>query len=178
MDRVRIRKMLYIALFAALMAVSAWIAVPTPIPFTLQTFTLFLTLMLLGGASGTTMSVIYIALGLVGLPVFAGFGSGVGYLLGASGGFIFSFPIAATLYLLLEFAFGKGKKRKLIYAAISLVAIYVIGSLWFSLAYSDGKGLLATLAVCVLPYVIPDAVKLLMAYYVSDRLNDFFNRGK
>ncbi len=171
MDRVRIRKKLYIALFAALMAVSSWIAVPTPIPFTLQTFTFFLALMLIGGVSGAIMSVIYIAIGLVGLPVFAGFGSGVGYLLGASGGFILSFPIAALLFLLLESAFGKGHKRKLIYAALSLTVIYLIGSLWFSFVYSGGEGLLATLAVCVLPYVIPDAVKILIAYYVSDRLN-------
>lgn len=173
MDRVRIKKMLYIALFAALMAVSAWISVPTPIPFTLQTFTFFLALMLLGGASGAIMSVIYIAIGLVGLPVFAGFGSGAGYLLGASGGFILSFPLAALLFLLLESAFRKGKKRKLIYAALSLVVIYVIGSLWFSLVYSGGEGLLATLAVCVFPYVIPDAIKILIAYYVSDRLKIF-----
>ena len=173
MDRVRIKKMLYIALFTALLAVSAWIAVPTPIPFTLQTFTFFLAIMMLGGDSGAIMSTVYIALGIVGLPVFAGFGSGVGYLLGASGGFVLSFPIAALLYLLLASVFKNGQKRKIIYALISLALIYVIGSFWFTLVYSDGKGLFATLAVCVFPYLIPDAVKILIAYYVSERLKMF-----
>lgn len=173
MNRLRIQKMLYVALFSALMAVSAWIAIPMPIPFTLQTFTFFLALMILGGLYGTAMSLIYISLGVVGLPVFAGFGSGAGYLLGASGGFILAFPISALLFALLEKLFGKGRKRKLIYAAVSLLLIYAIGALWFSLVYTENRGFFAALAIVALPYVLPDALKIFLAYYVSERLKIF-----
>ena len=117
MKRVDMQKMLYIALFAALMAVSAWIAIPTPVPFTLQTFTFFLALMLLGGYAGMVMSIIYISLGIIGLPVFASFGSGVGYILGASGGFVLAFPIAALMFYAMEKIFGNdnGKKKKILF---------------------------------------------------------------
>ncbi len=173
MNRMRIQKMLYIALFSALMTVSAWIAIPTPVPFTLQTFTFFLSIMMMGGLCGAVMSLIYVSLGIAGLPVFAGFGSGIGYILGASGGFILAFPISALLFALLERFLGSGKKRKLVYAAISLLLIYATGSLWFSLVYTESSGFFAALAICMLPYVLPDSLKIFLAYHVSERLKIF-----
>ena len=70
--------------------------------------------MLLGGSAGMVMSLIYISLGIIGMPVFASFGSGVGYILSASGGFVLAFPIAAFLFYAMEKIFGNnnGKKKK------------------------------------------------------------------
>ena len=173
MDRTKIQKTLYIALFAALMAVSAWISVPTPIPFTLQTFTFFLALMVIGGASSAIMSMVYLSLGIVGLPVFASFGSGAGYLLGASGGFILGFPVAALFFTILCRIFGMGKVRKLIFSVAALILIYLLGTLWFGYVYAKNTDFFAALTVCTLPYIIPDAVKIFLAYCISDRLNFF-----
>lgn len=170
MGKNSVNTMLRISLFSALIAVSAMISIPFPIPVTLQTFAIFLAFFTLGGARALWAIVIYTALGIIGLPVFASFGAGIGYVLGASGGFVIAFPIAAAAFLVLESIFGLSEKRKIIYACISLLLIYLIGSLWFAFVYSEGNGFFAALLVCVLPYIPIDAVKLLLAYTVSKRL--------
>ena len=80
----KVLSLTYVALMAALMAVCAWITIPVgPVPFTMQTFAVFAALGLLGGKRGALAVVVYLLLGLVGLPVFAGFSSGAAALLGA-----------------------------------------------------------------------------------------------
>ena len=180
MRNVNIRKMLYIAVFSAILSVSAWISIPSAVPFTLQTFVLFLAFMTIGGATGALSALIYIALGAIGLPVFSGFGAGLGALFGAGGGFIIAFPVSGLAYALFETLLGAGKKRKLICALLSLAAIYALGSLWFSLVYASGTGFFEALAVTVLPFIIPDVIKILLAFYVSERIGVLLNnnRGK
>ena len=86
--RQRTRAMVYIAAFAALMAACAWISIPAAVPFTMQTFGVFLALGLLGGRRGTIAVLVYLLLGAMGLPVFAGFMGGFGVLLGTTGGYL------------------------------------------------------------------------------------------
>ena len=83
------------ALFAALIAICSWISIPTAVPFTLQTFAVFLALGVLGGKLGTLSVAVYLLLGAVGLPVFAGFQGGLGALLGATGGYLAGFLLTA-----------------------------------------------------------------------------------
>ena len=86
-----------IALFAALMALCAWVTVPYAVPFTMQTFGVFLALLLLGGKRGTICMAVYLLLGAVGLPVFSGFRGGVGALVGSTGGYLVGFIVSALL---------------------------------------------------------------------------------
>ena len=85
------RELAYTGILAALIAVCSWISIPTAVPFTLQTFAVFLTLGLLGGRLGTLAVTVYLLLGAVGLPVFAGFHGGLGAFLGATGGYLVGF---------------------------------------------------------------------------------------
>lgn len=95
----KVLSLTYVALMAALMAVCAWITIPVgPVPFTMQTFAVFAALGLLGGKRGTLAVVVYLLLGLVGLPVFAGFSSGAAALLGPTGGFLVGFLASALVY--------------------------------------------------------------------------------
>lgn len=95
----KVLSLTYVALMAALMAVCAWITIPVgPVPFTMQTFAVFAALGLLGGKRGTLAVVVYLLLGLVGLPVFAGFSSGAAALLGPTGGFLLGFLASALVY--------------------------------------------------------------------------------
>ena len=70
--------MAYIAMFAVMIAVCSWISIPATVPFTMQTFGVFLAVGVLGGKRGTLSVLIYLLLGMVGLPVFAGFSGGIG----------------------------------------------------------------------------------------------------
>ena len=80
--------LVYIAVFAVLMAVCSWISVPTAVPFNLQTFAVFMAVGVLGGRRGTMSVALYIILGAVGVPVFAGMTGGIGILTGTTGGYI------------------------------------------------------------------------------------------
>ena len=113
MKQSSVNSMLKISLFSALIVVSAMISIPFPIPITLQTFAIFLAFFTLGGVKAFAAVTVYTALGIVGLPVFAGFNSGVGYILGASGGFVIAFPLSAILFAVLEAVFGKSNKKRL-----------------------------------------------------------------
>ena len=91
------RELAYTGILAALIAVCSWISIPTAVPFTLQTFAVFLTLGLLGGRLGTLAVTVYLLLGAVGLPVFAGFHGGLGAFLGATGGYLVGFLLLAFI---------------------------------------------------------------------------------
>lgn len=152
------------SLFAALTAVCAWIAVPIPpVAFTMQTFAVFLTLGVLGGKYGTVSILLYLLLGLVGLPVFSGFRGGASALMDATGGFLWGFLAAGLVYWLTE---RLGTLPAMIAA---LLVCYACGCWWFTV-YTGNAGWTAAVMTCVAPYLIPDALKLWLAYGVSGRL--------
>ena len=151
------------SIFAALIAVCAWICVPVlDIAFTLQTLGIFLAFGLLGGKWGSAAVLIYLLLGAVGLPVFSGFQGGIGVLAGVTGGYLWGFAFAGLVYWLLE-RFGR-----LPAMIAGQLVCYVFGSLWFYL-YAGG-GLWLILARCVFPFLLPDAAKIAFACTLSRRL--------
>ncbi|MBQ1897112.1 MAG: biotin transporter BioY [Lachnospiraceae bacterium] len=188
----KLTDMILIGLFAALIAVCAQIQIPAAVPFTLQTFAIFLAVGLLGGKRGTVSVVIYILLGMVGLPVFAGFKGGIAALLGTTGGYIIGFIFSALLMWALEkpvsSLFGKetgadSKKnifRKMAGPAISmilgLIVCYIFGTAWFVIVYTNTKepiGILTALGWCVFPFIIPDLIKIALALVLTLRLRKF-----
>ena len=95
------KRMTRIALCAALLAPCAWLSIPTQPPFTMQTFGVFLTLLLLGARDGVIAIALYILLGAMGAPVFSGFNGGMGALMGPTGGYIVGFLLICPIYGLL-----------------------------------------------------------------------------
>ena len=167
-----LRELVYTALASALIAISALITIPLPsaVAITLQTFGIYFALFFLGGKLGSVAVALYIAIGAVGLPVFSGFSGGVGRLLDAGGGFIFGFLLSAHLYWLLVSLFGE--RLRIVFAVISLIALYTVGALWYALVYLDGGAeALTVLAVCVFPFVIPDLLKIFLADILARRLS-------
>ena len=163
MARKPVKNMTLAALFAALTAVCAWISIPVgDVAFTMQTFAVFLTMGLLGGKWGAVSILIYLLLGAAGMPVFSGFRGGIGALVGVTGGYLWGFLAAALIYWALE-RFGK------LPAMVAGQAVcYLCGSLWFMVYSGGGMGLI--LLRCVVPYLIPDGVKIVLAYTLSRRL--------
>lgn len=167
-----IRDMVLIALFAALMAVCAWITIPIPnIPFTLQIFAVFAALFVLGGKRGTISIALYILLGAVGLPVFSGFGGGIGKLLGVTGGYIVGFLFSGLIYwLITSLIKTKALWVEVVAAIAALIVCYAFGTVWFMVVYlqkTGAIGLWSVLMMCVIPYIIPDVVKISLAYALS-----------
>lgn len=165
-----------IALFAALMALCAWVTIPYAVPFTMQTFGVFLALLLLGGKRGTICMAVYLLLGAVGLPVFSGFRGGVGALVGSTGGYLVGFIVSALLMWALSGFARKSRWTLAASMALSLAACYAFGTAWFVIvSVRAGKAMTvgAALSMCVLPYIVPDAAKLWLACVLARRLKKF-----
>ena len=178
-SRFRTVDLAYIALFAVLMAVCAWITIPIPKPFvqfTLQTFAVFMALITLGGRRGLYVTVVYLLMGAVGVPVFSGFKSGIGALMGSTGGYIIGFIFTALIVGYISDKTG-GKLWCVVLGMIAgVLACYVFGTAWFAVVYaktSEPAPLATILGWCVFPFLIPDAVKIGVAAVLANRLKRF-----
>lgn len=171
----KIKNMALCALFAALLALCAWISIPVAdVAFTLQTLGVALVLWLLGGKRGTLSILVYLLLGAAGCPVFSGFQGGIGALLGATGGYIMGFLLWGLAYWLLTARFPGGHKISLTAMVLGLLLCYGFGTVWFSCAYLQGSaGLGFVLLKCVIPYLLPDGIKLTAAWFLAKRLRRF-----
>ena len=168
------RDMAYCALMAVLIAVCSWISLPLgQVPFTLQTFAVFCALGLLGGARGTIAIAVYIMLGAVGVPVFAGFSGGLSALVGTTGGYIVGFLLSGLVYWLITAKFGSGLVPTIIGLVLGLIACYAFGTAWFMVAYARATGpigLSSALMWCVIPFILPDAGKMALALLLTSRI--------
>ena len=154
------------SLFAALIAICAWISVPIPpVSFTLQTLGILMALGILGGKWGSVTVFVYLLTGIVGLPVFAGFRGGAGALLDATGGFLWGFLLGGFGYWMLE------KLGKIPAMVGFLLISYSCGCWWFSRWGGTAMGPAAL--TCVVPYLIPDGIKLSLAYTLSRRIGKY-----
>ena len=168
----RTKDLCYMALMAVLIAVCSWISIQTVVPFTLQTFAVFCALELLGGARGTIAVAVYLLLGAVGVPVFAGFTGGLGILLGSTGGYLLGFVLTGLVYWLFE-RLGRSLWLRVAALLLGLALCYAFGTLWFIEVYSRANGALSVMTAlgwCVLPFLVPDGLKLLLALLLSARL--------
>ncbi len=167
------KDLVFTAAFTALIAVCAWIAVPAAVPFTLQTFAIFLAPLILGGKFATLAVTVYIALGAVGAPVFAGFTGGIGVLLGKTGGYIVGFVLTELIVWGAYRIFGEGRIVTVISMLTGLLVCYLFGTAWFMVVCARTTGAVAftaALSWCVLPFIIPDLIKLILAIILGERL--------
>lgn len=173
------RSAAYIAMMAVILCICSWLTVPFAVPFTMQTFGVYCAFLLLGGKRGLLAIGLYILLGLVGLPVFSGFQGGPGHLLGLTGGYIIGFLFTGLGYLLME-----GKLKNLAFLPrfalliLDLMPCYLIGTLWFiavSRLHGSEMGFVSALTLCVLPYILPDLLKVLLAERISARVGKYLS---
>lgn len=154
-----------VAASVALTALAAQVAIPvpgSPVPVTGQTFAVLLTAAALGPARGLAAQALYLMLGAVGLPVFAGAGHGTGVLFGATGGYLIGFLVAAAIT---GYGARRGADRSpvrtLLLFALASAVIYAIGTAWLCLdtGMSAGTGI----AAGVTPFIPGDVAKALLA---------------
>ena len=159
------------AVFAVLTAIGAWISVPlpiTPVPFTLQVFFVVLSGAVLGEMMGALAQVIYLLLGLIGFPVFAGGESGPGVLIGPTGGYLVGFVIGA--YVTGRIA-QTLRSPRLVWMALAtmlgLIPIYTLGEIELWLWVRSSFSLL--LMAGVIPFLPGDIIKAVVAAFVASR---------
>ena len=175
------KSLVYAAVMAALITVCAWITIPTVVPFTLQTFAIFLAVGVLGGKLGSLAVGVYLLMGAVGLPVFSGFSGGLGSFAGVTGGYLTGFLLIALVMWAGEALLGHGPVVFVLSGIVGLAVCYGFGTAWFVLMYAATTGpmgvmsalwtcVMSALWTCVIPFLLPDAVKLVLALALSRRL--------
>ncbi len=159
------------ALMAAFAAVAAQISIPLePVPFTLQVLAVVLAGLLLGPRYGALAMAVYVLVGAIGVPVFAGFRGGLGVLFGDTGGYLLSYPLAAAVAGLAARSIansprGRALAAGLVWGCAALAVIYALGATW--LAVLAGLSPAAALAAGVLPFIPFDLVKVGLAALVA-----------
>lgn len=159
------------ALMAAVTAVAAQITIPlAPVPFTFQVLAVILTGLLLGPRYGAIAQAVYILVGAVGAPVFAGFAGGLGVIAGPTGGYLVSYPLAAAVAGLAAHATANAPRRKALWIGVlwgiaGLAVIYAVGATW--LAVISNLPPAVALAQGVLPFVVFDLIKVGLAAAVA-----------
>jgi biotin transport system substrate-specific component len=161
LSRLTTREIATAALFAALMAVSAFVAIPAgSVPFTLQVYVVLLTGLVLGAKVGALSVLAYLILGLFA-PVYAGGASGLGALFGPTGGYLFGFIGAVIVSGLVAGTGGRTLPRLLIGSTAGLVPIYALGATWLALQLDLTVS--AAIVTGVLPFVWLDVLKAVAA---------------
>lgn len=172
-DSNKTRDIVYMSVFTAMISICSWISIPASIPFTLQTMGVFTTVGLLGGKRGTLTVLTYILLGAIGIPVFAGLTGGVSVLLGTTGGYIMGFLLSALLMWGIETIMGRNQIVLAFSMIAGLIVCYVFGTAWFMLIYTQHSGVIGlstVLGLCVIPFIIPDLIKIGVALFLINRL--------
>ena len=172
-DSNKTRDIVYMSVFTAMISICSWISIPASIPFTLQTMGVFTTVGLLGGKRGTLTILTYILLGAIGIPVFAGLTGGVSVLLGTTGGYIIGFLLSALLMWGIEAIMGRNQIVLAFSMVAGLIVCYVFGTAWFMMIYTQHSGVIGlstVLGLCVIPFIIPDLIKIGVALFLTNRL--------
>ena len=174
-----------IAVSAALITVCSWISIPVgPVPVTLQTLAVLAVLLTIGGRRGTIAIAVFLALGAVGVPVFAGFKGGPAAFIGPTGGFLTGFIVSSLLFWLLEkLVFARlmtTPAKRIVFGIVNSIifelVLYTVGVIWFMTVYAAQTGpvgLGTVLGWCVIPFIIPDLIKIVAASVIGSRASRF-----
>ena len=163
----------YIGIFAAILTICSWISIPMTVPFTLQTFGVFMAVGVLGGKRGALCVLVYLLLGAIGLPVFAQFTGGAGVLLGSTGGYLIGFVFSALVMWAIEKAAGRSSIVRILSMLAGPLVCYAFGTIWFIRVYGQANGPVGigtVLSWCVIPFIVPDLCKIALAYILAPRI--------
>ncbi len=167
----RTKKLIFVALFAAMTALFAQIVIPlpfSPVPVNLALLAPLLAGRLFGLKVAFFSQLLYISLGALGLPVFTAFTGGFGILLGPGGGYLWGYLVVAFLCGQRKFPKNRTAIAEVFLMCLSVLCCYLCGALWYS--FVTKTALLASLPLCVLPFLPGDALKIIAGLYLTKKL--------
>lgn len=167
----RTQEMVRCALFAALTAMGAQLALPVgPVPVNLALLPVLMAGMLLPPRTAALSAAVYLAMGAVGLPVFSSMRGGAGHLMGPVGGYVAGYVLCAGLTARLR-ALGQGSFRRDFAACCAgVAACQAAGMAWFMIV--TRAGVAQTLQLTLAPFILPDLAKAALAAWVAPRMRN------
>ena len=171
-SKLSVQDIVTIGLCTAIIVIMAQISIPMPlgVPMTMQTFAITLTAIILGSKKGAIASLIYVLLGAIGIPVFAGFSGGFDKLVGPTGGFLWSFPIMAFLVGIGAEKYRRSKAAFIAYLCIGTIVNYIVGVAAFCLLTQSP--LITGISACVLPFIPTAIIKAILASLIGLQIRE------
>lgn len=179
MKKVNVNQLTFTAMMTALLCVLAPLSIPiASVPISASTFVVYLAAVLLGARYSIICICLYLLLGIIGLPVFAGWGSGIGVILGPTGGYLIGYLLIA-LFTGLFMRYGKEKISMIaVGMVLGTVACYALGTVW--LAYQLSLDAKAAIMAGVIPFIPGDLLKIILclviAIPIKKQLTRYMNR--
>ncbi len=177
------KDLVFIALSTTIIIVCSFITIPFYVPFTMQTFAIFTIIGLLGTKKAFISVSLYLLLGAIGLPVFSGFRGGIGNLFGITGGYLIGFLLTTIVSGSLLNLIKKHYKLTIISFCMSMIlgllVCYTFGTVWYLYLYTNSTGSISAtsvLSLCVFPFILPDALKIGLSYYVTKVMKKPFSK--
>lgn len=167
----KVKQMAFTSLMTAIICVLAPISLtlPTsPIPISLGNMVICFAVTILGMKRGTLSVLLYILLGLAGLPVFSNFTGGIGKLLGPTGGYIIGYLFLALIFGFFVDHFKNRPATNALGALIGMLILYLFGTLWLALQLD--LSFTASLWAGVIPYIPADIIKTAIALIMGMQL--------
>lgn len=169
------------ALFAAIVCIFSFITVPIgPIPITLAIFAVMLTGIVLGFKKGAVAVIVYILIGVCGIPVFSGGKSGVAAIIGPTGGYIWSYIF---MVIIIGFVSNRSMRNKTLSVIINIAGCilgtfvcYMCGTLQYSI--TANISFVKALSVCVLPFIVLDLIKAICASIIGEVIKTVLNKAR
>ena len=176
--RFKIKDIAYIGVFAALQCIISGFAIPIgPISITLATLGIYLFSALFPIRISVSVVIVYILLGIIGLPVFSNFNSGIAVLTGVTGGYIIGYiPLALIEGILIE-VFKDKKWTYPIWMIVGTIVLYLLGSIHFFFVNNQATTFFHILKVCVFPFIPIDLAKIVIATLLSIKLRPIVMRN-
>ncbi|HAG57280.1 MAG TPA: biotin transporter BioY [Ruminococcaceae bacterium] len=172
-----VKDMVLCALLAAMTGILSQIGIPIgEIPINLALFSVYLAGGLLGSYKGAVSMVVYVMMGAVGMPVFSNYRGGLSVLAGPTGGYILGYIFAALAVGMVSTYWGDSVWKLAVGMTGGLALCYLFGTVWFVLL--TGKGLVAALSACVVPFLPGDAVKIISAAILVPELKKAINLSR
>lgn len=169
----RTQQITHIGLVTAVLCILGPLSIPlpfSPVPISLTQFGVYLAVYALGRRNGTVSVLLYLLMGTLGLPVFSGFAGGFGKLAGPTGGYLLGFVVLAFVLATFVDKDVHSVKGAAVGMVIGNAAVYLLGTAW--LAFVTGMDFVAALAVGVVPYLIFDTVKAVLAVVAGPKIRD------
>ncbi len=167
------KDMVLAAVFAAVTVICSQIIIPlplSPVPISLSVLGVFLTGAVLGKKPAAYAQLVYILIGAVGLPVFAGFKGGIGHVIGPTGGYLIAYPLMAFCEAWIIEKLGKNRVYAYLPGMLAgLFICYALGSLWLSV--QAGISIVKALMLGVVPFIILDLVKIIISAALAFIIN-------
>ena len=158
--------MAVVALMTAVLCVLAPFSIPIgPIPISLATFGLYLSIIILGRKRAVWVCLMYLLIGFIGLPVYSGFSGGPAKLLGPTGGYLIGYVFLTFIAGFFVDKFSKNRCLCLLSLAIGTAACYILGTAWLS--YQMGLAFREAFMIGVVPFLPGDVVKIVAAVWIG-----------